>query len=125
MLPIYNQVLLAGRAGHQPILIHSTDDSTRATLRLYQNLPSETGKQSAQVHHLVAWDSVAQQMAARVHRGDRLLVQGRLRYRRFVSQGVTHLRAEIHVSHFDLLIVRKTERASQAIRPAEKSEVDE
>ena len=103
MLPPYNQVQLIGRAGHVPDLVRLADDSYRANLRLYQNVRSALESSATQVHQLVAWNAVARQLEHRVHRGDRLLVQGKLVNRRFTSGGVTHLRTEIHVSHFMLL----------------------
>ena len=110
MLPIANQVQLIGRAGHVPKLSDSTKDYCRATLRLYQDIGKGEHTGRTQVHQLVAWNEVARQLGCRVRRGDRLLVQGKLLYHRCVMREVTHVRAEIHISHFVLLDSSKAGR---------------
>ena len=125
MLPIHNQVQLIGRAGHQPALNHLSDTSLRATLRLYQDGLATASGRSSQVHHLVAWTGVARQLGERVRRGDRLLVQGKLLYRRFVTEGVTHVRAEIHVSHFEVMAGKTHGTAGNTSRREENEDGNE
>ncbi|PPK86465.1 single-strand DNA-binding protein [Neolewinella xylanilytica] len=103
MLPFTNQLQLIGRAGHDPELLTLSDGTHRSTLRLYQNGRSGTQQEDPQIHHLVAWSGVARQLQVRVSRGDRLLIQGKLLYRRFECKGVTQVRTEIHVDHFAVL----------------------
>ncbi|WP_157975903.1 single-stranded DNA-binding protein [Lewinella sp. IMCC34191] len=107
-----NQTQLIGRAGHDPELLTLTDGTARSLLRLYQNGRSIGGNDHPQVHHLVAWSAVARQLHARVRRGDRLLVQGKLLYRRFECKGLTQVRAEIHVESFAVLDQRRQQDLS-------------
>ncbi len=118
MLPFTNQIQLVGRAGHDPEGLLLSDGTHRSTLRLYQNNRTIGKRQEPQVHHLVAWSGVARRLQASVRRGNRILVQGKLLYRKFECRGMTHVRPEIHVDHFAVLDVRvDTEMAAVADEP--------
>jgi len=94
----HNQVQLIGRAGHTPDLHTLTDGTLIARLRLYQNPgPDPTVAES---FRLVAWGALAQRLCHMVRRGDRLLIQGRLRNRSFRRDEVVHLRTEVHLDAF-------------------------
>ncbi|MBB4077889.1 single-strand DNA-binding protein [Lewinella aquimaris] len=119
MLPIHNQIQLIGRAGHDVELLTLTDGTYRATLRLYQNERVPGREHEAQVHSLVAWSAVATQLHARIRRGDRILVQGKLLHRKFEVNGQPTVKSEIHVAHFSLLGSRSITRSvSLAAEPA-------
>ncbi|MEM1357500.1 MAG: single-stranded DNA-binding protein [Bacteroidota bacterium] len=96
-----NQVQLIGNAGARPELHILTDETPVTRFRLYLNISGiNKGRDSFQ---LVAWGRIAEHLTAQVRRGDRLLVQGQLRNRRFQYEGTTHLRTEIHISAFFIL----------------------
>lgn len=126
---LHNSVQLIGRAGAAVDLLRLTDGTYRGTLRLYQDTP-ERGSTSAshptdrkqhatdqnirtpQVHTLVAWNATAQRFHERVRRGDTVLVQGRLHNRKFLLDGQTHVRTEVHVDQFTLLSRRPAASAA-------------
>ncbi len=111
MLPLHNQVQLIGRAGHDVELLTLSDGTYRASLRLYQNTRSAAGAEDRQAYPLIAWNQVATQLEARVRRGDRVLVQGRL-VNRQIRSGDQHLtRTEVHLSAFTVLTSRSVTRA--------------
>lgn len=96
-----NQVQLIGNAGAQPEIHLLTDDTPVTRLRLYLNVAGlRQGRDSFQ---LVAWNRMAERLSEQVNRGDRLLIQGQLRNRRFDHEGTTHLRTEVEVSAFFIL----------------------
>jgi single-stranded DNA-binding protein len=101
MLSLVNQVTLIGRAGHRPELSYDSDGRPRTYLKLYQH--GQGSSIARQVHHLIAWSAVAEQLYCRVRRGDRLLVQGKLIYRTRVRALNDYGRTEIHLSEFHLL----------------------
>ncbi len=111
MLPIYNQVQLIGRAGHDVELLTLTDGSHRATLRLYQNHCTTAAADDRQIHSLIAWNSLATQLEAKVRRGDQLLVQGRLLHRKLELGGQAFMKSEIHLSCFTVLSSRSVTRS--------------
>ena len=103
MSSLHNQVHLIGRAGHAVSLIHLTDGTPLARLRLYQREYSPGRQSPTQAHALVAWRETATQLHRLVGRGDRLLVQGRLVSRRLEREGRIENRYEIHINQFTLL----------------------
>ena len=103
MAPYLNQIQLIGRAGHDPECYTLTDGSRRARLRLYQNTGTDASEDSTQVHNLVGWDRIADQLYAAIGRGDRVFVQGSLAYRKFPWNGQTQVRSEILVKQFAVL----------------------
>ena len=100
-----NQVQLIGNAGARPELHVLTDETPVARLRLYLNIDAE--RKSRDSFQLVAWNRTAERLSNQVHRGDRLLIQGQLRNRRFQHEGTTHLRTEIHLTAFFILSKRQ------------------
>ncbi len=110
MLAIHNQVQLIGRAGHDVELLTLSDGTYRASLRLYQNCRGAAAAEDRQAYPLIAWNQVATQLEARVRRGDRVLIQGRLvnRQVRAGEQAVT--KTEVHLSAFTVLASRSVTR---------------
>ena len=103
MSTLHNQVHLIGRAGHAVRLVHLSDETPLARLRLYQREPSPSRQFPTQAHALVAWGETARQLHRQVRCGDRLLVQGRLVARQRERQGRPETNWEIHVRHFSVL----------------------
>ncbi|MCP9235145.1 single-stranded DNA-binding protein [Lewinella sp. JB7] len=119
MLSLQNQVQLIGRAGHDTELLTLSDGTPRATLRLYQNTRLPERHHEPQVHALVAWGAVATQLQARIRRGDRLLVQGRIVYRKIEVNGHQLVKPEIHVACFTVLSTKSVTRSvALAAEPA-------
>ncbi len=110
MSTLHNQVHLIGRAGHEVRLIHLTDDTPLARLRLYQRELSPSRQFPTQAHSLVAWRETAVQLYRHVGRGDKLLIQGRLVNRQLERDGKTETRYEIHLNYFTVLERRSAPR---------------
>lgn len=116
MPTLYNQVQLIGRAGHRVELLELADGATRANLRLYEKTyrPGQSGSAN-QAHTLIAWRGIAERMAAKIKRGDQLLVQGRLVNRRVEMEGFSYVRTEVHVAHFSVLSARARELSQSTV----------
>jgi single-strand DNA-binding protein len=101
MLPLCNQLSLIGRAGHRPELRLTTNGIPQARLKLYQD--ASPAERHPQLHYLVAWRGVAEQLYQQIRRGDRILLQGRLVYRFVDRNGQAQRRTEVHLSAFTVL----------------------
>ena len=102
-----NHVQLLGRAGSDAATELLSDGSRIARLRLYQSPGQRSAAADPTCFQLVAWNGVAEQLHARVHRGDRLLVQGKLVNRQGRHGDAEFVRTEVHVTHFAVLASRK------------------
>lgn len=110
-----NQVQLVGNVGGQPELYRLTDETPVVRLKLYLKVGEQ--KEARDSFQLVAWNQLAERLCVQVRRGDRLLVQGQLRNRRFQHEGTTHLRTEVHLSAFFPLVVRSASARPQLNAP--------
>ena len=100
----HNQVQLTGRAGHPPELFTMTDGTMMSRLRLYQSVTNHSGERSSTSFSLVAWGSLAEALHRNVRRGDNLFIFGKLRIRTWNQEGINHLRPEIHLDSYHLLL---------------------
>lgn len=103
----HNQVQLTGRVAANPDLHLTTDGTPRARLFLLQG---RGGGGPPNRFVLVGWSSLARRLHEVVRSGDRLFVQGELRTRSFVSEGVNQIRTEVHLEQFVLLKSPRSER---------------
>jgi len=63
-------------------------------------------------HKLVVWDKLAERMASKLEKGDRIAVEGRLDYNEYTdSNEIKRTRAEIVVRTFKNLTTKKEETA--------------
>lgn len=115
MAKFNNQVQLTGRVGKNPEPHFMTDGTLIARIRLYVSAPrsATTVADRDDCFALVAWGEVAKRICAELSRGSRVVIQGHLRNRSFMKDGQTHLRTEVHLSHFQQLgnsATKSTER---------------
>lgn len=103
----HNQVQLTGRVAAAPDLHFASDGTPRARLYLLQDRGGE-GPPNRFV--LIGWSSLARRLHEVVRSRDRLFVQGELRTRSFVSEGINQIRTEVHLEQFVLLKSPRSER---------------
>jgi single-stranded DNA-binding protein len=109
----HNQVQLSGRVARPPESYTTSDGTAKVSLHLLLAPAPGRPDREADGFNLVAWGNLGNRLFETVKQGDRLFIQGRLRNRRFKSNGITHLRTEVHLDHFALL---KSARGMQRIR---------
>ncbi len=74
-------------------------------------------------HNLVFWEQLAKAVERYVHKGDKIYVEGRIRYRAYDDKkGMRRYVTEIYVDNMELLSSRssQTSSATPAQQPAEK-----
>lgn len=96
----HNQVQLTGRIATVPDLHFSNDGTSRVQLFLLQDRP---GDGPPNRFLLIGWAGLARRLQEVLRAGDRLFVQGQLRSRSFVRDGVNQIATEVHLEHFVLL----------------------
>ena len=106
-----NKVMLIGHLGKDPEII-SFDNGTKkmsvtlATSERYRDRNGEWAEQT-DWHNLVAWRGLAQTIEKFVHKGDKLYVEGELRYRDYEGQdGVKRRMSEIYLDKMEMLTPR-------------------
>lgn len=109
---LHNQVQLTGRAAADPDLHFTTDGTPKACLILLQdNAPSDRNRPPNRFS-IIGWEVLGRRLHELVRKDDRLFVQGKLRNRSFVRDGITHVRTEIHLDQYVLL---KSPRSSHRL----------
>ena len=80
-----NRAILIGRAGAAPQLRTAATGVHVATFSLATDRRTRGARAEAKPdwHRIVAWDGLAEQVAARVSRGDLVYVEGRIEYRAY------------------------------------------
>ncbi|MEM9929068.1 MAG: single-stranded DNA-binding protein [Bacteroidota bacterium] len=98
---LHNLVQLAGRIS-QPMEIRLLSDGTAYThFWLYQDERDQSGKAVSHTFPVAVWGTLAQALSLKVRRGDRLLVQGKLRTAPFSK--TSNLGIEVQLTSFHLL----------------------
>ena len=78
--------------------------SLATTVKGYTTQSGQQVPDRTEWHNLVAWRGLAQTIEKYVHKGDKLYVEGELRYRDYEGQdGVKRRTAEIYVEKMELL----------------------
>lgn len=112
MLYVHNQVQLTGRVAADPELFLMTDGTAKCLLNLLQDHASSGRERPVNRFILIGWEGIARQLQDLVRKDDRLFVQGKLRTRSFVANGVNQFRTEVHLDQFVLL---KSPRSSHRL----------
>jgi single-strand DNA-binding protein len=121
-----NKAILGGYAGRDPEVRHTPNGAMVVTLSLASSRSWRDKTTSERVsetewHRLVAYDRVAEFAANYVKKGSALLVEGRLKTRKYTdSAGVERSVTEIIVS--DLQLADRRESGGDADSGAEESE---
>ena len=105
-----NKVMLIGNVGKEPDIHYYDADQAVAKITLATTARGYTLKNGTQVpdrtawHHLVFYRQLAKIVEQFVHKGDKLYVEGRLRYNTYDDKlGKRHFVTEIMVENMELL----------------------
>ncbi|MBF1062536.1 MAG: single-stranded DNA-binding protein [Prevotellaceae bacterium] len=105
-----NKVMLIGNVGKEPDIHYYDADQAVAKITLATTERGYTLKNGTQVpdrtdwHNLVFYRQLAKIVEQFVHKGDKLYVEGRLRYNTYDDKlGKRHFVAEIMVENMELL----------------------
>lgn len=111
-----NKVMLIGNVGKDPDVHYYDADQAVAKVSLATTERGYTLKDGTQVpdrtdwHGLVFYRQLAKIVERYVHKGDRLYVEGRLRYNTFSDKiGKSHCVTEILVENMELLTPKQQE----------------
>lgn len=117
----HNQVQLTGRLAADPELYFASDGVPKANLVLVQDR-NRGVEEDPETFLLVGWAGLARRLQETMRQGDRLFVQGRLRTRSFLRDGIRHYRTEVHLEQFvPLKSSRSVNRLRQRRNPGEIS----
>ena len=121
-----NKVMLIGNVGVEPDVRYYEADQAVAQVRLATTERGYTLQNATQVpdhtdwHNLVFYKRLAKIVEKYVHKGDRLYVEGRIRYRSYDDQrGARRYVTEILVENMEML-TSKPSVPSSLVSPADK-----
>lgn len=122
-----NKVMLIGNVGKEPDVRYYDADQAVATFPLATTergytLPNGTSvPDRTDWHNIVLWRGLAKFAERYVHKGDKLFVEGRIRYRSYDDQkGVRRFVTEIMVENMELL----SPKSQQPTEEEDKSKAD-
>lgn len=126
-----NKVMLIGNVGKEPEVRYFQPDQAVAQVRLATTERGYTLQNGTKVpdhtdwHNLVFYRQLAKVVERYVHTGDKLYIEGRLRYRTYDDRrGARHQVTEIQVENMEMLTPKPQESAptakpAQAEKPAD------
>ncbi len=129
-----NKVMLIGNVGIDPDVRYYDQDQAVAQVRLATTERGYTLQNGTQVpdhtdwHTIIFYRSLAKVVEKYVHKGDKLYVEGRIRYRAYDDKkGQRRFVTEIYADNMELLSPKKPEQNTQsaptmASEPAASSE---
>ena len=110
-----NKVMLIGNVGNDPEVRYYDADQAVAQFRLATSERSYTLQNGTRVpehtdwHNIVLWKGLAKIAEKYVHKGDKLYIEGRIRYRVYDDQrGVRRFVTEIYGENMEILSTRST-----------------
>ena len=123
-----NKVTLIGNVGKDPDVRYLDNHVCVANITLATTDRAYTLQNGTQVpertecHNLVFWRGLAETVEKYVHKGDKLYVEGAIRYRNYDDQnGVKRYVTEIFVDSFEMLSSRGQQKqqdvSAQAVNP--------
>lgn len=105
-----NKVMLIGNVGKDPEIRYVDAGVCTATLSLATTTPGYTLQNGTQVpertewHRILLWRRLAEIVERYVHKGDKLYIEGELRYRSYTDKkGITHNVTEVWASNMEML----------------------
>lgn len=105
-----NRVTLLGNVGKDPDVryldsgVAVAQFSLATTVKGYTTQDGKTYADRTEWHNIVAWRGLAQAIEKYVHKGDKLYVEGELRYRDYEGQdGVKRRISEIYLDKMEML----------------------
>lgn len=124
--------MLIGNVGQEPDVKYFEPDQATARVRLATTERGRTLPNGTQVpertewHNLLFPRSMSKVVEKYVHKGDKLYVEGRIRYRSYDdSKGVKHFYTEIDVEAMEMLTPKpsaSTERPTQPRTPSQQED---
>src|SRR5574344_798206 len=121
-----NKVMLIGNVGQDPKVTCFEADQALAQVSLATTERGYTLQNGTQVpdhtdwHNLVFYRNLAKIVEKYVHKGDKLYVEGRIRYRSYDDkQGRRHFITEVLVENMEMLTPKPQQNNSQSIVPSE------
>ena len=119
-----NKVMLIGNVGKEPDVRYYDADQAVATFPLATTergytLPNGTSvPDRTDWHNIVLWKGLAKIAERYVHKGDKLFVEGRIRYRSYDDQkGVRRFVTEIMVDNMELLSPKSQQPSETEEKP--------
>lgn len=119
----YNKVILVGNIGADPE-VRESNGGKFATMRLATSEKGYVSKQGVSVpertdwHNLIVNGGLVQVVEGFVHKGSKLLIEGKLRYRKYTaSDNTERWTTEISVTNLELLDPKQTQQPAQAPQP--------
>ena len=123
-----NRVMLIGNVGKDPEIRYVDAGLCMATIRLATSTPGYTLENGTQVpertewHTVLLWRRLAEIAERYVHKGDKLFIEGELRYRNYTDKrGVTHYVTEVWGSNMEMLTPKSASAAPQGQAPTQAS----
>ncbi len=108
-----NKVILIGNVGNDPKVRYIDNGVCTAQLSLATSTPGYTLQngttvpERAEWHDVYLWRRLAEVAERYVHKGDKLYVEGELRYRSYTDKkGITHKVVEIWATNMEMLTPR-------------------
>lgn len=104
-----NRVILSGRVGNDPIIRTLTNGAIVASVTLattergYTTSDGKNVPERTEWHNLVFWRKQAEIVQKYVHKGDKLLVEGKVRYREYEKDNMKHKVTDIEVENMEML----------------------
>lgn len=119
----YNKVILVGHIGADPE-IRESNGGKFATMRLATSEKGYVNKQGVSIpertdwHNLIVNGGLVQVVEGFVHKGSKILVEGKLRYRKYTANDNTERwTTEISVTNLELLDPKQTQQPAQVPQP--------
>ncbi len=124
-----NKAILIGNVGAEPEVKYYDADQAVAQVRLATTEKGYTLKNGTKVpdhtdwHNLVFYHKLAKIVEQYVHKGDKLFVEGRIRYRSYDDKkGMTRYVTDIYVDNMEMLTSRKEKTQHTQEDPQNKVE---
>lgn len=124
-----NKIMLIGNVGKDPDIRYFDADQACATFPLATTERGYTLANGTKVpdhtdwHNLVMWRNLAKIAERYIHKGDKLYVEGKIRYRTYDDQkGMRRYVTEILVDNLELLTPKQTEQTAPSTTVAPKVE---
>ena len=130
-----NKVMLIGNVGKEPEVRYYDHDQAYATVRLATKERGYTLQNGTQVpdrtdwHTIRLWNNLAKIVERYVHTGDKLYIEGRIRYVSYDDKkGQRHYTTEIYAENLELLSPKPTvqpQPSTPSQQESQKSEEDD
>ena len=122
----YQKVLIVGNMTKDPEIKYTSSgvavcSVSVATNRRWKDKASGEMQEEAEFHRCVAYDRLAEIFGEYTKKGSKVLVEGRLKTRKWEKDGVTHYTTEIVCESMQMLDNKPNESRSQAAKPTTKS----